>query len=202
MTFEPLTAERRRQQTREYLLRAAGQVFAERGYHAASIDEIAAAAGYTKGAVYSNFKNKEELFLALIESAYSRERESVRQAYAASEVPADERLEDFVGLIVDGVENVPSNWGTLYLEFSLYAMRNPSARDRLNEVENADIEAVAEFIRDGRAELDMDHVRVARIITALFRGLSLMRELAPEVVGPEFMADALTFVARALRPGD
>ncbi|MGH9028978.1 MAG: TetR family transcriptional regulator, partial [Acidimicrobiales bacterium] len=47
MSFEPLTPERRRQQTRDYLLKAAEQVFAERGFNGASLDEVAAVAGFT-----------------------------------------------------------------------------------------------------------------------------------------------------------
>ena len=68
MALDPLTPERRRRQTRDHLLDAAAQVLAERGFHGASLDEVAAAAGFTKGAVYSNFKNKEDLFLALLET--------------------------------------------------------------------------------------------------------------------------------------
>src|ERR1022692_3114734 len=50
---------------------AAAQVFAERGFHGATLDAVASAAGFSKGAVYSNFKNKEDLFLALLEASYS-----------------------------------------------------------------------------------------------------------------------------------
>ena len=87
MPIEPLTAERRRQQTREYLLHAAAQVFAERGFHEATIDEVASAAGFTKGAVYSNFKNKEDLFLALLEDAYARDTAAIKETLGASDVP-------------------------------------------------------------------------------------------------------------------
>ncbi|HUC05312.1 MAG TPA: TetR/AcrR family transcriptional regulator [Acidimicrobiales bacterium] len=197
-SFEPLTAERRRQQTRDYLLKAAAQVFAQRGFHAATIDEVAAAAGFTKGAVYSNFKSKEDLFLALLESAYAHEMASLRQTYESSEVPPSERLEDFAGLIRTEVDRMPDNWGALYLEFTLYAMRNPEARQRLNALEAADIRAVAELIAEAGDDLGTDPMHAARIVTALFRGVSLMRELAPETVGPEFMTEALSFVARAL----
>jgi AcrR family transcriptional regulator len=72
MAFEPLTPDRRRQQTRELLLEAAAKVLSERGYHGASLDEVASVAGFTKGAVYSNFKNKEDLFLALLDSLRER----------------------------------------------------------------------------------------------------------------------------------
>src|SRR5271154_6402080 len=99
MALEPLTPERRRQQTRDYLLQAAATVFTERGFYAASLDEVAAAAGFTKGAVYSNFKNKEDLFLALLEDAYARELSALKNTMALSDVPPEARLGDFVGLI-------------------------------------------------------------------------------------------------------
>jgi AcrR family transcriptional regulator len=202
MTFEPLTAERRRQQTREYLLQAAATVFAERGFYGASLDEVAAAAGFTKGAVYSNFKNKDDLFLALIEAAYSREMAALHDVIAGSEVPPEARLGDFVSLIRNELGAVPENWGALYLEFSLYAMRNPAARARLNELEANDIRNVAQLIEEGSArqglEPSVGALHQARLITALFRGISLMRALDPDGVSPELLEDALTFVTRGL----
>ena len=101
MTIEPLTPERRRQQTRDHLLEAAARVFGERGYHGASLDDIAAAAGFTKGAVYSNFKSKEDLFLALLESRFASELEDLKAALSASDVGPGDRLSDFVTLIVE-----------------------------------------------------------------------------------------------------
>src|SRR2546421_5848491 len=59
--------ERRRELTRNALVSSAGELFAERGFHAASLDEIAERAGFTRGAIYSNFENKEELFFAVLE---------------------------------------------------------------------------------------------------------------------------------------
>src|SRR5579862_5698159 len=78
MALEPLTPDRRRQQTRAYLLKAAEQVFSERGFHGATLDEVAAVAGFTKGAVYSNFQSKDDLFLALLEARYQSGMASVR----------------------------------------------------------------------------------------------------------------------------
>src|SRR5215211_7700403 len=60
-----LTRREKQEQTRERLLDAAARVFARRGYGQASVEEIAAEAGFTTGAVYSNFTGKEQLFLAL-----------------------------------------------------------------------------------------------------------------------------------------
>ena len=73
----------------------------ERGFHGASLDEVAAVAGFTKGAVYSNFKNKEDLFLALFKANYDREMEALRATLDDSEVPPEARISDFVALIRD-----------------------------------------------------------------------------------------------------
>src|SRR3954452_23615459 len=73
MTFEPLTPERRRAQTRRPLLDAAAVVFARKGFHGATIDEVAQTAGFTEGAVYSNFKDKEATFFALIDDRIERQ---------------------------------------------------------------------------------------------------------------------------------
>src|SRR5436190_9617411 len=61
VAVERWTPERRRQRTREALLDAAAAVFARRGFHGASLDEIAETAGYTRGAIYKHFADKEEL---------------------------------------------------------------------------------------------------------------------------------------------
>jgi AcrR family transcriptional regulator len=202
MTLQPLTTERRRQQTRDYLLEAAARVFAEHGYHGASLDQVAAVAGFTKGAVYSNFKNKDDLFLALIEAAYSREMTALKQTLEHSDVPPEARLGDFVGLIRHELEQVPDNWSALSLEFTVYALRNPVARERLSELEEEDIRAIAEIIEKGRRERGIDigegAENAARIIVALFQGIGLMRALKPETLRPDLLEDAMTFVTRGL----
>lgn len=199
MPLEPLTAERRRQQTREYLLQAAAEVFAERGFHEATLDEVAAAAGFTKGAVYSNFKNKDDLFLALLEDAYGREIAALRATLANSDVPPEARIGDFVALIGGELDRAPA--GSLYLEFYLYALRNPVARARMNELEQEDVRAIAEILESEREKRgiinDEPAERTARIIVALFRGLFMMRTANPEIAGKELIEAAIAFVTRA-----
>ena len=62
-----MTREQSRAQTRERLLEAAREVFARNGFHGSSVEEIASAAGFSTGALYSNFEGKEDLFLVLME---------------------------------------------------------------------------------------------------------------------------------------
>src|ERR1700751_5651328 len=73
MPIEPLTPERRRAMTRTHLLEAAAEVFREEGFHGATLDEGARRAGFTKGAVYSNFKSKDDLFLAMMDDRIERQ---------------------------------------------------------------------------------------------------------------------------------
>ncbi len=110
MALQPLTPERRRQQTREHLLAAAAEVFAERGFHGASLDEVAAVAGFTKGAVYSNFKNKEDLFLALFKANYEQEMQALRATLEDSEVPPKPAFRTSLALIRDRRDVGPEIW--------------------------------------------------------------------------------------------
>ena len=202
MDLEPLTPERRRQQTRDHLLAAAAQVFAERGFHGASLDEVAAVAGFTKGAVYSNFKNKEDLLLALFKSNYDREMEAIRAALEDSETPPEERISDFVALIRDQTTEAGRNFNLLYQEFALYAARNPGVREELTRIDDEGAQALAGILEAERKRLGLEPLKsslqTARIVEILFRGIGQLRALQPDVADDEFVEAAIAFVARGL----
>jgi AcrR family transcriptional regulator len=202
MEIEPLTPDRRRRQTRDHLLDAAAQVLADRGFHGATLDEVAAVAGFTKGAVYSNFKNKEDLFLALLEKLHQREMEEVHKALESSDIPPESRLSDFVAFLRVPPVEVPFNGSALYLEFCLYALRNPAAREKLAQLEEAMVDSVAEIIGTERARQGIvsdEPIRhIARIVEAFTRGLAIMRALDPDSVDEPFLKTAIEFLARAL----
>jgi AcrR family transcriptional regulator len=202
MTLEPLTADRRRQQTREYLLRAAAQVFEERGFYGATLDEVAAVAGFTKGAVYSNFKNKEDLFMALFQANYDREMDALRVTLQASEVPPEARLSDFVALLQNEGLRAGNSFGLLYQEFWLYAARNPTAREQLVRLEDKNVRAIAEILQSERVRMGLAPLAtpegVARIIAILFHGIGMERVLQPEKTDDALIEAAISFVARGL----
>jgi AcrR family transcriptional regulator len=200
MPVQPLTPERRRQQTREHLLAAAAEVFGERGFHGASLDEVAAVAGFTKGAVYSNFKSKEDLFLALFKANYEREMQALRTTLD-SEVRPESRISDFVSLIRDETRRT-RNMGLLYQEFLLYAARNPTAREQLTQIEEEGVRALAQIIEVERARQGIEPlesaVQMARLINVLFRGIGQLRVLQPDLAGDDLVEAAIAFVARGL----
>ena len=201
MPLEPLTQERRRQLTRDHLLAAAAQVFAERGFHGATLDEVARVAGFSKGAVYSNFESKDDLFLALFKAGYEREMARLVATLEASDVPPADRLSDFVSLIQDESHEAPTS-PLLQMEFWLYAARNPEARARLATIDDEAVAASADLLRSLREEEGLepleDPERVARVIEVLFRGISLLRIMQPEIVDDRLLKVAIEFVARGL----
>jgi AcrR family transcriptional regulator len=196
---EPLTPERRRELTREHLLRAAAQVFAERGFHGAALDDVAAAAGFSKGAVYSNFRNKEDLLLAVLAWRYDQEMEALRETIR-SQGPSESRLADFVDLVKH--HGVGGDWAVLYEEFHLYALRNPAARDKLAELDRLNVEEVARIIEGERERLNFHPVETAddaaRFVVALMRGVGMMRSLDPKVADDGFLEKVMQFMARGL----
>src|SRR3954469_2976378 len=121
--------------TREELLDAARRVFLERGYHGASLELVAREAGYTKGAVYSAFASKADLFLAL----YDREMEARR-----------ERLEAVAGDPAQWLERVRDAraWTLALLEFRLQAARDPAVNAAFAERHRAFLEAMGDAYGD------------------------------------------------------
>jgi len=148
---DKLTPERRRELTRTTLIDAAADVFAKRGFHSASLEEIAETAGFTRGAIYKNFENKEELFFAVIErridSQLMRFREALREDSAAAKDPG--RLAS----IWEDILAFDKEWFTLDLEFRLYAMRNEDARERWVAHERELRNLVARFIEEQQRAL-------------------------------------------------
>src|SRR5881227_2798062 len=90
MSVQSLTRREKQQRTRRSLLGAAAKLFCKRGLEGASIDEVAQAAGYTKGAFYANFKSKEELFLVMLDERFSSELERLDRALAGTQEPLQE----------------------------------------------------------------------------------------------------------------
>lgn len=123
--------EQKTKETREQLLLAAETVFVRDGYESADLLEIAKLAGRTKGAIYAQFKSKEEVFLALVEKQSQKRRAIMRERLAKSS-SVEENLAAmrafYVGMAEDDV------FGMLMLEFRLYTIRHPEARERLAEL--------------------------------------------------------------------
>ena len=120
MTFEPLTPERRRAMTRQHLLEAAAIVFGRKGFHGATLDEVASLAGFTKGAVYSNFKSKDDLFLALLHDKVERQFAVTAEVLGSVPHDGDSQRPLIRELLRSGAIFWDDEFDALYLEFVLY----------------------------------------------------------------------------------
>jgi AcrR family transcriptional regulator len=122
----------RRERTRERLLDAAFTVFARQGIHGASIEAVCEAAGFSRGAFYSNFSSKEELFLALAERAMRRQLISLELAVKDLEpdlVQNGSVDHDAIRTILSVVVTDPGDarqWALMRAELELLAMRDPA----------------------------------------------------------------------------
>ena len=130
--METLSRQRlRTRETQARLLEAAQEIFVRDGFESAQLDEIAATAGRSKGSVYTHFKNKEDLFLALFEH---QTRTYVQQLTNSVLRCADRKQsleafrEFYVGLSRDKAFSI------LTLEFKLYALRHPESKERFRKV--------------------------------------------------------------------
>ena len=155
MPVERWTRERRRELTRTALLDAAADVFAARGFAAASLDDIAETAGYSRGAIAFNFGNKEDLFLAVIE----RHNDALLGAYAE----VLDRYAQGRGPNLDEIAHVWKHFEAgdndtlmLVLELRLYALRNPDAREKIAAFEQRMEQAVGKFIAEQAAAANAD----------------------------------------------
>jgi AcrR family transcriptional regulator len=146
---EPWTRDRRLEHTRSLLLDAAEEVFAEKGFTSATLDDIARTAGYTKGAIYKHFGAKEDLFLAVSDRYWRRYFDNFTEVLSGTtEVGArelDEIAKRWRQLSLDrGAEHA-----ALGHEFTLYLLRNPEARQRVAAKRSEAVDALAAFITKG-----------------------------------------------------
>ena len=178
---ERWTQERRRQHTRDLLLDAAEEVFAKKGFEGASLEEIAETAGYTRGAIYKHFGDKEELFL----EANSRFNERYIQSFA--------ELVDSAGSLDQlDLAEITNQWRemnrahearfALGTEFNLYVVRHPECRPRVAAQWRDNAEKVAAMIerqseRFG-VQLRMPAITFARIALAASDGIALASRFA------------------------
>ena len=186
------TRAQRRQQTRARLLDAAGQVFARRGFHAATLDEVAEAAGYTKGAVYSNFANKDELFLALLDQRLADQLQQVQALYA---IESSQELGAAMRGRTEPEFAAARDFGVLMAEFSLYAMRNPTAQAELATRYRQLRGRLAELITKRYAHHQTTPPRppehLAALVLATDAGLFLQYSAEPGALPWELHADAI-----------
>jgi AcrR family transcriptional regulator len=198
---KPLTREESRAQTRARLLDGARAVFARRGYHAATVDEVAAQAGFTTGALYSNFKGKEDLFLAVVEDMIAREVREYTEIFEGG-ATFDQRARGGADRWMELLGEDP-DYFRLFVELWSAAIRDPGLRAKFAERSGALRDATTRMIEAEAAELEVDASSddartLATVVNALGNGLAMERLMFPGSVPDNLFGDILAVLFRAL----
>jgi AcrR family transcriptional regulator len=196
------TQAERREGTRDDLIAASARVFSKRGFHATSLEAVAEEAGYSRGAVYYNFSDKEELFLELLDRRCAEHAQNLRETFAGVEEGDVDGAARQAGVAAqhafDAMTGDPE-WRALYLEFLAHAARDPAFRRRFGrrtqEMRSALEEVVVERTAPFVDALDMEPEQLAVVIDALGTGLSASHMLhGSRAVPPDLYSKALALI--------
>jgi AcrR family transcriptional regulator len=187
----PTRAERQAR-TRQLVLEAAERRFLAQGFAATSLEDIAREAGFSKGAVYSNFAGKTDLFFAIVEGQFARLSEELRRAVTAEETPAGQL--EAVGRWYERYLQVESGWSRSLPELAAIAAQDDEARQRftalLRDVEGAVADLLAGQQRVLGIEFGLPPKVVAALVVSLVVGLTV-RSLHDLESPPELFNAAL-----------
>jgi len=181
----------KRERTRTALLEAARTLVRERGYERTTLEEVARRAGMTTGAIYGNFKNRSELFIALGQKYW---------APVVPKVPPGATFADAMRALATATlaavdDRAPVAVGRL--TGLAYTLTNAELRARVHAITKDSYEFGAEWLRTfDERELPMPADVLVRVIHALIEGLVLQRILTPELCPDEVFYEAFAALAR------
>jgi AcrR family transcriptional regulator len=195
-----LTREESRAQTRARLLGSARKIFVRDGFQSASIEQIAEDAGYTIGALYSNFASKSDLFVAVFEE-YVAKRACEIEAAVASDGEPGRATANAARQWMDRLVTDPE-WFPVFLEFSAYAARDPDLSRKLAVPLGAVRVTIGRLIaaraEETGADLALPAEEIATAIKALGNGLALERIIDPDAVSDTLFGRSLEVFLRGL----
>lgn len=180
MIRNTMTEPRKRQErtvvTRDRLLRAAEQVFSQRGYEKSQLADIAEAAGFSKGALYAHFKSKEELFFALAKAKAAGYQAKLRHALESAST-REAKIAAFRRFYVELSEE--KRWALIILEVKLFVTRHPEVKDRLRRAEDE----LEDSVEQAFIELfGIPASAAGKALGGIFSALVLEADLEPDVL--------------------
>jgi AcrR family transcriptional regulator len=187
-----LTRKEKQAKTRSSLMESAAKVFCRHGMDRASIDQVAEDAGYTKGAFYANFKNKEELFLAMLDERFAERIEETERAFAdADESPPEQARH----AAADFARHTDPEVTRLFHEFYSYAIRNEEFRDELLTRFATLRKRLDEIYQRRMDEYGITPTvpveRLGRMVIAMIDGWALWHLLEPDATDDELLEEML-----------
>ncbi len=168
--------------------------FAERGFDAVSLDEVADLAGFTKGAIYSNFRSKDDLILALMDDQVTDRLAASAEALSRDDLTCDDRMR-LVGDQLTRALGTERAWQSLFLEFWQRAIRDPAVAAPFAARRQTLREAIARLIDEQASRagvaLPLPSEQLATVILALSNGLAIERYPNPAAVPDDLLGKVL-----------
>ena len=198
-----LTRAEAKAETRRRVLEAAEAAFRRDGYHGASLERIAAEAGYTTGAIYSTFESKAGVMMALVAAQAER-----RRAEWTEVLSAEATVEAYVEEISRRTARegaAERDWWAAVIEFMTVVARDEQLRARYAEIHELSLAVFADSIRTwmervgGRWEISPERLAIA--VTALGRGLGVEGLVAPSTVSEDLIVEAQLTLLRGAQAG-
>lgn len=191
----PVRRGDKRDRTRAKLLEAARAIIREKGYEHTTLREVAKRAGMTSGAIYGNFENRDDLFLALAEVYWPPIKPQFKPG---STLPEKMRAiaDAIIAAIPDREPYAPGR-----LAGMAYALTHDEIRARVHEITAQSFEIGADWLRStvAESELPMPAEHLVRVIYALTEGLVFQRLLTPELFPDVVFYDAFAALAGGVR---
>jgi AcrR family transcriptional regulator len=180
---------------------SAAALAARRGIEGASLDAVAQAAGFTKGAVYANFGSKEELFLAMLDAHFDARLAELDRILSTEADPDDQAREAAAGLMRALSEEPEQH--RLFFEFAVHAARNEDFREQLIARYRGLRERLAELLAHRAERLGIEPVlpadEIAAMAFAMANGMALERLLEPEAVPDRLFGEMMATFFTGLR---
>ena len=190
----------RKAETRARLLDAAARVYARRGFNGATLDEVAAEAGFTKGAVYGHFGSKENLLLALMDEHLARQVAEQVALFDRERITWERPLAGSASWMQD-IEQEPDAL-RLFVELWTYAQRDERLREHLQTGLEVSRATFARFATASAADAGAELTQTAaaqfgNVVVGLGMGLAMMKLIDPEHVSASLLGTALSMLIRA-----
>jgi AcrR family transcriptional regulator len=179
-----LSRSEQNDRNRALLLAAARRVFLARGYYAATLEQIADEAGFSKGVVYSRFASKADMFLALLEDRI--EERAAQNAAAARQLAGSGGFNALLDL-AQQAELAAPGWRLLVTEFRIHAARDPELNRRYAALHARTVEGIARVLvtisAGGGETLPSPPRQLAELLLAIEAGLALEQSANPDALG-------------------
>jgi AcrR family transcriptional regulator len=182
--------EERKEETRAELLAAARRAFARRGFHGASLEQIAREAGYSTGAIYWHFSGKDDLFLAVFEDYATTRVREWEEIHARAQGDLPQRARVYADQWMERLRRDP-DFMVLTLEFLVHAWRNPALREAFGDRAAFGRLALARILEEASegVELPMPADELAAVLRELGSGLALAKLADPDAIPDRLFGD-------------